>query len=91
MVVGNREIPLGSVDDHDDSLLDILEGLEGFEQVLRKFGEFISSSLADVGLVDHDNNLDLGVDVEEPLYEEGVGDLVLLALVVFETWAIVEC
>ncbi len=91
MVVGNREIPLGSVDDHDDSLLDILEGLEGFEQVLRKFGELISSSLADVGLVDHDNNLDLGVDVEEPLYEEGVGDLVLLALVVFETWAIVEC
>ena len=91
VVVCDGEIAFCSVDDHDDSLLDILEGLEGLEEVLGEFGELISPCLADVRFVDHDDDLHLGVDIEQPLNEEGVGDLVLLALVVLETRAIVKC
>ena len=91
MVVSDGEISFGTIDDHDDSLLDILEGLEGFEEVLGELRELVRPCLADVRFINHDDDLDLGVDIQQSLHEEGVGDLVLLALVVLESRAIVKC
>ena len=90
MVVQNAQIALSTIDDHDNTFFDILEGLEGLEEVLGEFWKLICSRLADVGLVDHDDDLDLGVDVEQALHEEAVRDLVLFSLVVLEAGTVVE-
>lgn len=41
-------------------------------------------------LVDHKYDFDLGVDVEQSLDEEAVGDLIFFALVVPEAGTVVE-
>lgn len=64
MIIDDAQVSLRSIDDHDDSFLDILEGLEGLQQVLGQLGQLIGSGLADVRLVDHDDYLDLGVNIE---------------------------
>lgn len=43
-----------------------------------------------MALVDDQHQLHLLVDVQQSLHEERVRDLVLLSLVVFESWAIVK-
>lgn len=90
VVVIDAEIAFRAVDDHDDALLDVLEGLEGLEEVLGELGQLVGAGLANVRLVDHDDDLDLGVDVQQTLHEEAVGNLVFLALVVPEARAVVE-
>ena len=44
-----------------------------------------------MALVDDEHQLDLLVDVQQALHEEGVGDLVLLPLVVLEARTVVKC
>lgn len=48
VVVGGTEVAFSSIDNHVHSLLDILEGLEGLEQVLGEAGEFVGAGLGDV-------------------------------------------
>lgn len=45
VVVIDAKVPLGAVDDHYHSFLDILEGLERLQQVLGQLGQFISAGL----------------------------------------------
>ena len=90
MIIFLTVIATCSVDDHTAAILDVLEGLERLVQVADELGQFVSSGLADVAFVDYEHDLDLLVDVEQSLDEEGVRDLVLLALVVLEAGAVVE-
>lgn len=90
MVVVDAKVAFCAVDDHDDALFDVLEGLEGLEEVLGELGQLVRAGLAYMRLVDHDDDLDLGVNVQQALHEEAVGDLVFLAFVVPEARTIVE-
>lgn len=45
MVVIDTQIPLRSVDDHNHTLLDILKGLEGLQQVLGQLWQLIRAGL----------------------------------------------
>lgn len=90
VIVVGREISFGSVDDHDDTFFDVFEGFERLEEVLGEFGEFVGSGFTDVTFVDHQNDFDFRVDVEESLHEEGVGNFILLAFVIFEPWTVIE-
>lgn len=90
VVVFLRVVSASSVDDDAAAVLDVLESLERFVQVADQLGQLVSSGLADMAFVNNQHDFDLLVDVQQPLYEEGVGDLELLALVVLEARAVIE-
>lgn len=64
MVVENAKVALSAIDDHDYSFFDILKGLERFQQVFGEFRQLICSRFADMGLIDHDDDFDLGIDIQ---------------------------
>jgi uncharacterized protein YjgD (DUF1641 family) len=84
-------ISLSSVDNETATVLDVFEGLEASMQIADEFGKFISPGLTDMTLIDDENDLDLLVDIQQSLNKEGVGDLVLLSLIILESRAVVEC
>jgi hypothetical protein len=90
VVVVDREVGFGLVYYHHHPLFDVLEGLEGLQQILSQFGQFVGSGLADVGVVNDQYDFDFGVDVQEALHEEGVGYFVFFSFVVFEAGTVVE-
>jgi hypothetical protein len=55
-----------------------------------QFGQFVQTRLRDVVLVDDQEDLYSLVKEEQPLQEEGVGDLELISAVVSETRAVEE-
>ena len=79
-----------SVDDHAAAVFDVLESLERLVQVANQLGQLVGSGLTDVTFVHDQYDFDLLVDIEQSLHEEGVGDLVLLSLVVLEARTVVE-
>lgn len=90
MVLFLKVISICPVDDHAESILDILEGLEGSEETAEEPGKLVGPDLANMALVNNQNNLNFGVEVEEPLDVEGVGDILFLTLVVLESGAVVK-
>lgn len=55
LIVINRVISSGSVDNHENTFLDVIESFEGFMKVSDEFGEFVCSGFTDMGLVNNQN------------------------------------
>jgi len=80
----------GSVNDDAHTIFDVIKSFETSMEILNQLRKLIGSSLTDMTLINDQHNLDVSVQVEESLNEEGVRNFILFTLVVFEPGAIIE-
>jgi hypothetical protein len=90
MIVLDIKVSLRTIDDHNDALFDVFEGLETFQQIFGELWKLICPGLTDVGFVNHEHYFDLGVNIEESLHKEGVGNFIFLAFVILEAGTVIE-
>lgn len=72
MVVEDGVVRVSLVYNHHHSLLDVLKCSERFQEVSGQLRQLISSGLTNVRIIDNEDNLHFGVDVQKTLNEERV-------------------
>ncbi len=90
VIILNAMVFGGPVDYDQHPHLDVVEILESLVKVLYQLWHLIGTGLADVALIDHQNQFHLFIDIEQPLHKETVRNLKLLTFVVFEARAVIE-
>lgn len=90
MVFLYRQISFGSVDNHNNTFFNVLKSFETFQEIFCQFRQLICSCLTDVRLIDHQDDFDFGINIEQSLNEKRVGDFVFFSFVILESRAVVE-
>lgn len=90
-IILNIKVFISSVNDQDHALFDIMKSFKRSKKIFSKSWQFISSWLWYVGLINHQNNFNFAIDIQQSLNEKRVWYLILLSLIISKSRTVIEC